>query len=498
MGKKIISENIEQKREKILNNFNRASKDKLNQRFSINIYNKNKNKVKFIRKIIFFLILFNSFILMLSDIEDIFNSNYSYITLKVEGTGRKFIFSSFEFCRITYYEDFQVFYPDEVYLNGEKRSDKSCRVELNQTDNIVVLVWKTNNINSTQCLFYECRDITEIDLSNFDSSNVAKMDNMFYDCPKLQSINFGDFNTSNVIKMFSMFEGCASLTSLNLSSFNTSKVESMDYMFYNCSSLISLDLSSFNTLKTKNFAGMFQYCSSLKSLDISNFYISESADITEMLDKCLHLEYINLENSNIFSNSSYKNLFKQLPDKLIICFKDKNWLNFLGEYDLFINCIYAPYEISIKEEFNCYKKTNISLEYDINTCRKCGEFYYKLYNDTFNNNSNITCYNAPEGYFFDADNLVYKSCYSTCKTCNKEGNDIYHYCLKCEDGYKNELIFEDNINCYNICKNYYYIDNISNKSYCTHNLTCPENYNKLIGNKNECIDNCRKDIIYKF
>ena len=65
---------------------------------------------------------------MLSDIEDIFNSNYSYITLKVKGTGRKFIYSSFEFCRITYYEDFQVFYPDEVYLNGEKRSDKSCEL----------------------------------------------------------------------------------------------------------------------------------------------------------------------------------------------------------------------------------------------------------------------------------------------------------------------------------------------------------------------------------
>ena len=109
MEEKNLSENLEQKRENILNNIKIISKDKLNQRFSINIYYKNKKKVKFIRKIIFFLILFNSFILMLSDIEDIFNSNYSYITLKVKGTERKFIFSSFEFCRKTYYEDFQVF-----------------------------------------------------------------------------------------------------------------------------------------------------------------------------------------------------------------------------------------------------------------------------------------------------------------------------------------------------------------------------------------------------
>ena len=233
---------------------------------------------------------------------------------------------------------------------------------------------------------------------------------MFYDCSKLQSINFGNFNTSNAIKMFSMFEGCSSLTSLNLSSFNTSKVESMDYLFYNCSSLISLDLSSFNTSKAKNFAGMFQYCSSLKSLDLSNFYISQSAEITEMFNKCLRLEYINLENSNIFTNYSYQDIFKELSDKLVICFKDKNWLNLLDGYDPFINCVYDINEINIKEEFNCYKKYNLSIGYDINPCGKCGEFYYQFYNDTFNNNSNITCYNAPEGYFFDEDNLVYKPC----------------------------------------------------------------------------------------
>ena len=73
---------------------------------------------------------------------------------------------------------------------------------------------------------------------------------------------------------------------------------------------------------------MFQYCSALKSLDLSNFYISQSAEITEMLNKCLHLEYINLENSNIFSNYSYQDIFKELSGKLVVCFKDKNWLNF--------------------------------------------------------------------------------------------------------------------------------------------------------------------------
>ena len=46
-----------------------------------------------------------------------------------------------------------------------------------------------------------------------------------------------------------MFRNCYSLTQLDVSNFNTSKVTSMNAMFSGCSGLTSLDLSSFNTSK---------------------------------------------------------------------------------------------------------------------------------------------------------------------------------------------------------------------------------------------------------
>ena len=91
-----------------------------------------------------------------------------------------------------------------------------------------------------------------------------------------------------------------------------------------------------------------------------------------------------------------------------------------------------------------------------------------------------------------------KNVISQCKKCDNEGNESFHNCLECNENYRIELKILNNINCYNICLNYNYTDIILNKTFCTYELKCPENYSKLIINKNECIDNCYKDPEYKF
>ena len=51
--------------------------------------------------------------------------------------------------------------------------------------------------------------------------------------------------------------------------------------------------------------------------------------------------------------------------------------------------------------------------------------------------------------------------------------------------------------CYEKCKYYYYFDE-SNKYHCTGSFVCPDEYNKLIAEKNKCIDKCENDDIYKY
>ena len=50
-------------------------------------------------------------------------------------------------------------------------------------------------------MFEGCKSLIELEISNFDTTNVTLMHNMFKDCSSLQKINLTNFNTINVIDM---------------------------------------------------------------------------------------------------------------------------------------------------------------------------------------------------------------------------------------------------------------------------------------------------------
>ena len=79
-------------------------------------------------------------------------------------------------------------------------------------------------------MFYNCRALTTLDLSNFDTSNVTDMNYIFYGCGAL-TLNVSNFDTSNVTNMRYMFGYCSKLTNLNVSNFDTSSVTNMTGMF---------------------------------------------------------------------------------------------------------------------------------------------------------------------------------------------------------------------------------------------------------------------------
>ena len=125
-----------------------------------------------------------------------------------------------------------------------------------------------NNLTKANYLFYGCNNLTNLDLSKFNTQNVTNMSNMFYGCDSLTNLNLSNFNTQNVTNMDNMFNDCKSLTNLNLSNFNTQNVTNMRSMFYNCNSLRNLDLTNFNTQNVTNMGFMFYDCNSLKKENI--------------------------------------------------------------------------------------------------------------------------------------------------------------------------------------------------------------------------------------
>ena len=216
----------------------------------------------------------------------------SKITLKIKGISYSNIFGNDTGANFK-----SINYLREVYINGNIQEKIEYKYNFNQTENVVELIWN-EGINDCSNMFSKCYNITEINLSHFDTSRVTTMKNMFSNCKSLNSLDLSNFNTSLVTDMNQMFSGCSVLNSLDLSSFNTKNVKYLNNMFEECSLLIFLDLSSFNTSQVTSMNSMFYYCSLLSSLDLSNFNTSQVTDMYYLFSDCTSLLSLNISNFN--------------------------------------------------------------------------------------------------------------------------------------------------------------------------------------------------------
>jgi surface protein len=73
-----------------------------------------------------------------------------------------------------------------------------------------------NNLKCTCLMFGDCKLLTNINLSNFNTNNVTDMGHMFYGCSSLNKIDLSNFNTNNVTNMDCMFGDCPYLNNNNI------------------------------------------------------------------------------------------------------------------------------------------------------------------------------------------------------------------------------------------------------------------------------------------
>lgn len=165
----------------------------------------------------------------------------------------------------------------------------------------------TQNVTVMKDMFYNTYKLKTINLSSFDTRNVADMRGMFKDSRTLEALDLSNFDTSKATSMTEMFSGASSLTSLNISNFNTSNVTDMASMFAKTTSLKNLNLASFNTEKVRNMSVMFYGSDSLTSLDLSSFNTKNVTNISYMffgMDKITTINIVNFNTQNV-ENISY-------------------------------------------------------------------------------------------------------------------------------------------------------------------------------------------------
>ena len=101
-----------------------------------------------------------------------------------------------------------------------------------------------------------CKNLKNINITSFDTKNVSDMSYMFNYWIKLSKINLEFFRTpsiyhetTNVIDMYSMFNRCYKLISIDVSKFDTRNLANMRWLFSNCENLTEINLNNFNQQK---------------------------------------------------------------------------------------------------------------------------------------------------------------------------------------------------------------------------------------------------------
>ena len=98
--------------------------------------------------------------------------------------------------------------------------NKDGSIVLYEKDNELTLYApeKVHVVNSLSMMFYQYENLSSVDFSNMDTSEVTNMSNMFYQCSKLQNLSFlSDLDTGYVSDMSNMFSWCEGLKTITKS-----------------------------------------------------------------------------------------------------------------------------------------------------------------------------------------------------------------------------------------------------------------------------------------
>ena len=196
----------------------------------------------------------------------------------------------------------------------ELNSGKNLPEWVKHTFSITKVVFDTSfaNARPTSCYkwFFWCEKLNQVEgIKNLNTKEVTDMADMFYECRDLSSLDVSGFNTEKVTDMSGMFYECISLKLLDVAKFNTANVKTMSNMFYRCNNLDLLNVTNFNTANVTNMQGVFYSCPALTTIYASDKFVTgQVTDGSNMFSNCINLKgFIDYKNNSDKTDHTYAN-----------------------------------------------------------------------------------------------------------------------------------------------------------------------------------------------
>ena len=237
---------------------------------------------------------------------------------------------------------------------------------------------------------------------------------------------------------------------------NGEKQDEVKKTYYFNETINSVELFWKRTIST--CGGMFYGCSDITEFDFSNFDTSKVEYMGFMFCNCSSLSSLNLSTFITTNVISMRNMFNGCSLLTSLNLSNFYTPNLIRNYQMFDGCSNLKY-INM-ENFEETRIRNNTAEY-----------------------KNI----------FDGvpDNIII--CINENNTKSKIFSQLMNKTIDCSDDWECKYFN----NCQSKCLYYHYF-NENNESFCTENETCSGSYDKLIIDKNECVDTCEKHSIYKY
>ena len=232
------------------------------------------------------------------------------------------------------------------------------------------------------------------------------------------------------------------------------------------------------------------------------FFSFNELECNSYIAKAYSNQLIKIDISNIISSYDASNDICYIyPDTTDARINNNNEIELLSnslDYGSF------SFQIRIKTiqsdhfKFFISKECLVQIQVCNDRCSKCERNDFSL----TGNPSNCSSKMCLDDYYYKLDDTTNcldrtNTCYNLCNTCSEEGDENENKCESCK---VNLILHKTNCIYCDTSKLYWYYDTTISKTECQYTNTnkCPENFNYLIVDTNECVNSCYGDYSYLY
>ena len=156
--------------------------------------------------------------------------------------------------------------------------------------NIDISEWDVSNVQDMRYMFTNCINFN-CDLSKWDVSNVETMRRTFLRCEKFTGKGLSEWNIRNVKEISGMFCRCESFDGKEIENWNINngKIKSLNSTFKRCINF-NADLSNWDVSNIEEMENTFEKCKSFEGKGLEKWNTKNLEDLYEMFVDCEKLQ----------------------------------------------------------------------------------------------------------------------------------------------------------------------------------------------------------------